>query len=240
MTKDNIFDTENISEDFRFTDQVAEVFDDMLNRSVPNYRQVIDMTAQLLGSLLAPGDRVYDLGCSTGTTLLELARKLAHLELNFIGVDSSASMINKALLKAEIYSKKERIRFIEADISDIELERAGAVILNYTLQFVRPMQRVDFLTKIQGQLPPGGILILSEKVISHDPSLNRNFIDYYHNFKRDQGYSEIEITKKREALENVLIPFSIEEDKKLLLEAGFSKVETFSQWFNFASFVAIK
>lgn len=240
MAKDELFKTENVNEDFRFTEQVAEVFDDMLARSVPNYQQVTAMTAQLVERFTAPGDTVYDLGCSTGATLLALSRHLGHLNLSFCGIDNSPAMLAKARRKAEMYGKQELLAFIEQDILEAELANAGAVILNYTLQFVRPMQRPGFLAKIHARLKPGGILIMSEKVISHDPLLNRCFIDFYLDFKRGQGYSELEISRKREALENVLIPFSLAENRDLLTQAGFASVETFSQWFNFASFVAIK
>ncbi|HIJ78144.1 MAG: carboxy-S-adenosyl-L-methionine synthase CmoA [Desulfobulbaceae bacterium] len=241
MAKDEIFKSEkSIAEDFRFTAQVAEVFDDMLARSVPNYQQVISMSAQILSKFLKPGDTVYDLGCSTGATLLELARQLGELDLKFCGIDNSPAMISKAVLKAEIYSKKEQVRFMEQDITEADISGAGAIILNYTLQFIRPMLRLEFLKKVHRALKPGGVLILSEKIISHDPQLNRAFIDFYYKFKREQGYSEIEISKKREALENVLIPFSSAENRKLLKEAGFSSIEPFFQWFNFSSFVAVK
>lgn len=240
MSKDSIFNKDSLTEDFRFTTEVAEVFDDMLNRSVPSYHQVIDMTAQLLERHLTRGDHVYDLGCSTGTTLIELARRLVSLDLQFTGVDNSAAMIKKAALKAELYSKKERIDFLEKDITALQLKNAGGIILNYTLQFVRPLDRADFLKRIYGFLKPGGILIMSEKIISHDAVLNRSFIELYHRFKRSQGYSELEISQKREALENILIPFSIGENIKLLKNTGFSSAETFFQWFNFASFVALK
>lgn len=240
MTRDEIFRVENIKEDFVFNDQVAEVFDDMLDRSIPCYRQVIEMIARLLEKRLKQGDMVYDLGCSTGTTLLELARRLESLKLKFMGVDNSAAMIRKAVLKAEMYSRKEAISFQERDIMELEIEGAGAVILNYTLQFIRPLMREEFLRKISFFLRPGGILLVSEKIICRDPQLNRDYIDFYHQYKRSRGYSELEIAKKREALENVLIPFTIRENRELLRSAGFFTVETFSQWFNYASFVAIK
>lgn len=240
MSKDNLFQQGGVEADFQFTEQVAEVFDDMLARSVPNYGQVIEMTSQLLARSLAPGDRVYDLGCSTGNTLLQLARRLDHLDLHFLGIDSSPAMVHKATIKAEMYRKKERLAFQVSDITTIALAPAGAILCNYTLQFIRPLQRQEFLARVAGFLRPGGVLILSEKIISHDPVLNRAYIDFYLDFKRAQGYSEIEIAAKREALENVLIPFSIEENRKLLADAGFSSVETFFQWFNFVSFVAIK
>jgi tRNA (cmo5U34)-methyltransferase len=240
MSKDDLFRHGGVDADFQFSEQVAEVFDDMLARSVPNYGQVIEMIAQLLGRFLAPGDRVYDLGCSTGNTLLQLARRLESLDLRFIGLDSSPAMVHKASLKAEMYSKKERLAFQQGDITATPLEPAGAIICNYTLQFIRPLRRPEFLARVAGSLKPGGVLILSEKSISHDPVLNRAYIDFYLDFKRAQGYSELEIAAKREALENVLIPFSIEENRRLLSDAGFASVETFFQWFNFVSFVAVK
>ena len=240
MTKDNLYQDPESPADFTFNSRVAEVFDDMLQRSVPCYQQVIDMIATLLAKFVGKGETVYDLGCSTGTTLLELARRLEPLDLDYIGVDNSQAMIEKALLKAEMFSKQERVRFIEGDIAEIDLEPCGACILNYTLQFIRPMVREVLLRRLHGALRPGGMLIISEKIISHDSLLNRAFIDFYHDFKRSQGYTETEIARKREALENVLIPFSIEENLELLAKTGFTHVEPFFQWFNFASFVAIK
>ncbi len=227
-------------EDFQFSPKVAEVFDDMLARSVPFYQEISAMAAGLLASFVAPHDVVYDLGCSTGATVIELARRLSDLDLRFVGVDSSAAMVEKARLKAEIYSKSEQIRFIESDILTVPLQGPAAIILNYTLQFIRPLQRPDFLRRLHAALKPGGILLVCEKTISHTPAFNRAFIACYLDFKRRQGYSEIEIAKKREALENVLIPFSAAENLELFRQAGFVEVEQFFQWFNFSGFVARK
>lgn len=240
MSRDTLFKNGQITEDFCFNSKVAEVFDDMLQRSVPWYSQVIDMTTDVLRCFLLPGDRVYDLGCATGSTLLELARRLESLQLEFVGIDNSRAMLDKARAKVAGYTMKERFRFEERDINDLEFEGAGGVILNYSLQFVRPMLRQPFMKKVYSALRPGGVLIMSEKIISPDPQLNRNFIEFYLQFKRERGYSELEISRKREALENVLIPFSIDENRQLLAEAGFSGIETFFQWFNFVSFVAVK
>ncbi len=239
MATDTLF-SNSASTDFTFNDKVAEVFDDMLERSVPCYRQVIDMTGKLLDSFVHDNDLVYDLGCSTGRPLIALAEMLKAKNLRYIGLDSSEAMINKARLKTEMYSKHKQIDFQLADITTADLEPCRAVLMSYTLQFVRPMNRAPFLKKIYQALKPGGILILSEKIISHHSCLNRSFIDIYLDFKRRQGYSEIEITKKREALENILIPFSIEENISQLKEAGFISCESFFQWFNFVSFAAVK
>ncbi len=240
MTIDRLFHNNNDAVDFTFNDQVAEVFDDMLARSVPCYRQVIDMSGKLLEAFVRDGDLIYDLGCSTGRPLIALAEILKSKKVRYIGMDNSEAMINKARLKALMYSRHNQIDFDLADITSAPLEPCRTVLLNYTLQFLRPVSRAPFLKKIYEALQPGGILILSEKIISPHSCLNRCFIQAYLDFKRGQGYSEIEITKKREALENILIPFSIAENRDLLAAAGFTSCETFFQWFNFVSFAAVK
>ncbi|MCD6534997.1 MAG: carboxy-S-adenosyl-L-methionine synthase CmoA [Deltaproteobacteria bacterium] len=240
MTIDNIFKESNSPDEFTFNRQVVEVFDDMLERSIPCYHQATGMICTLLNHFCCHGDTVYDLGCSTGTTLLELAHQLSDMNLSFVGLDSSEPMIDKAELKAKMLSRKPDVRFQKIDIIDAELNECGAVLLNYTLQFLRPPARPHFLKKIYNALKPGGILIVCEKIISHRPVINRAYINLYLDFKRSQGYSETEIAKKRESLENVLVPFSIHENLDLLKESGFSETESFFQWFNFVSFISVK
>ena len=240
MTRDTIFENDDCPDEFAFNRQVVEVFDDMLERSIPCYHQTTGMICTLLQHFCRPGDTVYDLGCSTGTTLLELARQLSGMSLSFVGLDSSEAMIDKAKLKSKMLSRKQNVNFQELDIIDADLNECGAVLLNYTLQFLRPPVRLCFLKKVYEALRPGGILIVCEKIISHRPVINRAYIDLYLDFKRRQGYSETEIAKKREALENVLVPFSIHENLDLLKESGFSETESFFQWFNFISFLSVK
>ncbi len=240
MSRDTLYKSLEPAGRFEFNQRVAEVFDDMLDRSVPFYRQVIEMSAEILDGKLKPGDVVYDLGCSTGTTLLYLARMLEAKNLRFVGLDNSRAMLDKAFRKAEMFSLANRINFIEQDITRAELSDAGGILLNYTLQFINPSVRLDFLKNIYKGLRKDGVLILSEKVVSKDEAFNEQFQQSYYQFKKRRGYSELEIAKKREALENVLIPFSLEENRNLLLEAGFTKVTSFFQWFNFVSFVASK
>jgi len=237
---DRLYQTDTVPEDFDFNERVVEVFDDMLDRSIPFYQSVIAETAKLLAAELAPGDTVCDLGCSTGTTLLHLARELADQDLQFVGADSSPAMLEKARLKAEFYAKDRRIEFKQQDITDLTLPDTGAFILNYTLQFIRPVQRQSLINRVFANLRPGGILILSEKTILPDKRVNRTFIDIYHRFKKEQGYSDLEIARKREALENILIPFSVDENRAMLTQAGFNPAVSFFQWFNFSSFIAVR
>ncbi len=239
-SKDTLYQIESVEEDFEFSDRVVEVFDDMLDRSIPFYKEVIHATAELLDSLLKDDDLVVDLGCATGTSLLEFSRLMKTPNIRYLGVDNSAAMLDKGRLKTELYSKQNIISFLEEDITRINLPDTGAFILNYTLQFIRPVLRQEFLQSLLHNLRPGGVLMLSEKIISHEPLLNRKYIDIYHRYKRKKGYSELEIAKKREALENVLIPFSIKENINILKKAGFESVETYFQWFNFSSIIAIK
>lgn len=240
MARDTLFDTKAAAEKFEFNARVADVFDDMLDRSIPFYKQVIEMAADILGRSLLPGDTVYDLGCSTGTTLLHLARMLESKDLRFVGLDNSGAMLDKALRKAEMFSMADRIVFREQDITRAEFSGAGGVILNYTLQFISPTVRLEFIKNVYNGLRSGGILILSEKVVNQDKGFNAQFLDSYHQYKKRRGYSELEIANKREALENVLIPLSIRENMDMLLQAGFSRAATFFQWFNFVSIIACK
>lgn len=240
MTEDNLYATGRVDEDFSFNDRVAEVFDDMLERSIPFYRTVMDGMAQLLACRLPEGATLYDLGSSTGTTLLELTRRLAAKNFRYIGIDNAPAMVAKARQKSAQFGKSGMLQFRLDDITCCPLPGASAIICNYTLQFLRPVTRQAFIERLHRELIEGGLLILSEKTISPAGRLNRDFIEMYHAFKKRQGYSELEISAKREALENVLIPFSVDENIALLRNAGFEEIDIFFKWFNFSSIIALK
>lgn len=240
MSSDQLYSSGEVTEDFSFNEQVAEVFDDMLDRSVPFYRTVIKTAASLIRQLAAPGSTVVDLGCSTGSTLLELSRLLPEMQLRCIGLDNAPAMLDKARRKAAMFSKD--IEFRQQDITSLDIQLTGAdvILCNYTMQFIRPLLRQEFVARLHAALPAGGMLFLSEKIISSHALLNRKLINIHHEFKREQGYSELEIAAKREALENVLIPFTVEENLSLLRNAGFQWAEMPFRWMNFASFIALK
>lgn len=233
---DKVFE-KSITKQFEFDEEVASVFDDMLNRSVPYYKEMQRLTINFALNFLKNNDKVYDLGCSTASTLIELS-KHCDTKLQLIGIDNSNAMLNRAKNKAKAFGVA--IEFIEGDIHDIALEDAKLIISNYTLQFIRPLHREKLVQKIYDSLESGGVFIFSEKVISSNKTLNKQSIDEYYKFKKTQGYSEFEIAQKREALENVLIPYSEEENRQMIKDAGFSHCETLFKWVNFATFIAIK
>ena len=234
--KDKVF-SKPIKKQFEFDKDVASVFDDMLNRSVPFYTQMLNLTTSFALNYLKNKSRVYDLGCSTASTLLNIA-KHSKYNLKLIGIDNSKAMLKQAKKKTKAYGYK--IKFIEDDIFNIKLKKSNVIISNYTLQFIRPLKRELLIKKIFNSLDKGGVFIFSEKIITHNTTLNKQFIDEYYNFKKQQGYSEFEIAQKREALENVLIPYSFDENKKMILDAGFTTFECLFKWVNFATFIAIK
>lgn len=234
--KDEVF-KEKITKQFEFDDSVASVFDDMLNRSIPYYKEMLHLTTSFADQYLEENDTVYDLGCSTASTLIHLS-KYTNKKLQLIGIDNSDSMLTRAKNKTKAFGID--INFINDDIFNIDISGAKVIISNYTLQFIRPLQREELIKKIYDGLEEGGIFIFAEKVICEDKILNKQFIDAYYEFKKSQGYSEFEIAQKREALENVLIPYTFEENKKMILNAGFKHFDCLFKWLNFSTFIAIK
>jgi tRNA (cmo5U34)-methyltransferase len=221
---------------FRFNRQVAQVFDDMIHRSVPLYDQAASCQIALLASRLAPGDTVYDLGCATGATLVAIARQIPGLRL--VGIDSAPAMLEQARAKAS--KAGVDIQFIHADVAQADLDEPAAVLCNYTMQFIPVERRRPFLARIHRALQGCGLLLLCEKIVSPCPLLEAEFVEQHHAFKRAQGYSDLEIARKREALESVLTPLSRQENLDMLRRAGFTEADCFLQWFNFAAFAAIK
>ena len=233
---DKVF-TKPIKKQFEFDEEVAAVFDDMLERSVPFYKESQNITEFFALKYLGENGTLYDLGCSTATLLLSLHRNLK-VNAALIGLDNSEAMLSQAKRKCEAFGAK--VEVCNADILTYEYKQADVFISNYTLQFIRPLVREELVKKIAASLRKGGVFIFSEKVISHHSKLNKELIECYYDFKKAQGYSEYEIMQKREALENVLVPYSEEENIQMAKNAGFSHCEVVFRWANFATFLAIK
>lgn len=228
------------STDFKFDAQVADVFNDMVGRSVPFYLEMQRMMSEIIPDCARPNTSIYDLGCSTGTTLLSLD-KLLDQTVRFVGVDSSAEMIENSHSNFRNNGLTRPYDLITVDLyKPFEIKNASVVILCLTLQFIRPVYRQKMLESIYQQMNDGACLILIEKILAEDADLNRKFINYYYDLKRRNNYDEMEISQKREALENVLIPYKLSENLQMLAEAGFSKTEVFFKWYNFAGIIAIK
>jgi tRNA (cmo5U34)-methyltransferase len=239
--KDRVFSEEiKKPSDFKFGGAVAEVFDDMVCRSVPFYDEIQRMIIELAADHAKPGTNLVDLGCSTGTTMIGID-PLVDKDVRFIGVDDSQAMLERCELKLHEVNITRPYELRRADLhEDVVIENSSVVILCLTLQFVRPIYREKLLKRIYEGLVKGGVLIVSEKILAEDSLFNRDFISYYYDYKRRNDYSDMEISQKREALENVLIPYKLSENIKMLNEAGFNSVETFFKWYNFSGFIAAK
>ncbi len=241
MSKDTIFSApiEKLG-DFTFDESVAEVFPDMIQRSVPGYSNIITAIGMLAQRFVTEGSQVYDLGCSRGAGILSIRRNLQTNQVKIIGVDNSQPMVERCRSHINAYHSEVPVEILCDDIRHIEIKNASMVVLNFTLQFLPRADRLELLTKIYQGLNPNGILVLSEKFTFENQVMNELLIDLHHTFKRANGYSELEVSQKRTALENVMLTDSIETHKERLKQAGFSQIELWFQCFNFGSMIAVK
>lgn len=271
---------------FSFNEQVATVFDDMADRSIPFYREVQRLTAALAQRYAQTGTTIHDLGCSTGTTISMIRDAISQhgpSNISLCGIDSSEAMCRKARSKLGLTqnqdsrgsaatgataardggsdgdtdrepepnrtheaNKDDTRRYVpfvsvkESTIEEVSISNASVVIMNYTLQFVPPDKRLTVIRKILNGLLPGGILLITDKMLQTSTDVSRVFVDIYYELKQAQGYSELEIAQKREALENVLIPYRLEEERELLERSGFATVDIYFSWCNFTSLICVK
>jgi tRNA (cmo5U34)-methyltransferase len=240
MGKDKVFNQPREASDFKFGTEVVTVFDDMVGRSVPFYGEIQRMVAEIGKDFATPNSNLYDLGCSTGASLL-LLDKTVDEEVTFIGLDDSNEMLKKCDNKLQENGIKRKYELNFADLNQgISINNASVVNLCLTLQFIRPLNRERLVQQIYDGMNENGALILTEKVLGEDSLFNRLFIKYYYDMKRRHNYSDMEISQKREALENVLIPYQLEENKELLKKCGFKKIDVFFKWYNFCGIIAVK
>lgn len=239
--KDKIFAAPlNQIVDFKFDDKVANVFEDMLKRSIPGYSTVIGMTGMLASKYAQANSNLYDLGSSLGASSLSMRNRLTAKNCRIIAVDNSPAMVKRSKAFFKLDKSKTPIDIACADIRNVEIKNASVVILNYTMQFLPLCDRLPLIQKVYNGLLPGGILILSEKIKYQNIEVDNFLVDLYYTFKKLNGYSALEISQKRDALENVMAPESIEENKNRIVNAGFQKCELWFQMFNFVSFLTVK
>ncbi|MDC9592974.1 carboxy-S-adenosyl-L-methionine synthase CmoA [Xenorhabdus sp. IM139775] len=240
--------------DWSFDERVAEVFPDMVKRSIPGYSNIIAMIGMLAERFVTPDSQIYDLGCSLGAATLSIRRAISDEKnrtensntpprtegCRIIAVDNSPAMVERCRRHIDSFKASIPVDVIEQNILDTDIQNASMVVLNFTLQFLHPDERQKMLDKIYAGLKPGGVLVLSEKFNFEDSQIGELLFNMHYDFKRANGYSELEISQKRSMLENVMRTDSVETHKTRLKQAGFQQVEVWFQCFNFGSLLAIK
>jgi tRNA (cmo5U34)-methyltransferase len=245
MSKDRIFAGRNLGDEpFRFDETVAEVFPDMLRRSIPGYAATLEATGSLASRFVQPGSRCYDLGCSLGAATLAMRQGITVPGCEIVAVDNAPAMISRC---QEIVTADTSRNAFETtvsvqldDVLDTEIRNASMVVMNYTLQFLDPAERELLVQRIFDGLVAGGLFLLSEKVVDEDPQMEELLVELYHEHKRRNNYSALEIARKRAALENVLQPESVPAHRRRLAQAGFGNIAVWLRYFNFVSIIAIK
>ncbi len=225
---------------FTFDENVARVFPDMIKRSAPGYEPIIDMICMLTRHYVRPNSNCYDLGCSLGAATLAVRHGIHTPGCRIIAVDNSASMLDKCRKIIDKDRAETPVELVNADIRDIDIRNASVVVLNFTLQFIGPADRPGLLKKIYDGMLPGGALVLSEKIVFENPQKQALLTELHLAFKKFHGYSDLEISQKRTALENVLVPETVETHLNRLKKAGFARAEHWFLCLNFASFIAVK
>jgi tRNA (cmo5U34)-methyltransferase len=225
---------------FVFDDNVASVFPNMIKRSVPGYPTIVAMTGLLAARYATAGSHLYDLGCSLGASSLAMRQNLQVPDCTIVGVDTSEPMLERCRNIIDTDTHDTPVELICKPLQEVDITNASVVVLNFTLQFIEQTQRDHVIRTIYEGLRPGGIMVLSEKVVFEDPHLDQLNIDLHHEFKRANGYSDLEIAQKRDSIEDVLIPETLKQHRQRIAEAGFSSCDVWFQCFNFASLVALK
>ncbi len=240
-SRDTIFVAANpVHGCYRFGMETASVYAAMVQRSLTCSRESPQMPGDIAADFAGAGTNLYDLGCATGTTMAVLDT-MVDPGVRFVGIDNSDDMLAKARQKLEKLGVTRAYDLVNADLDQCQfLENASVAVMILTLQFVRPLHRERVIRRIHESLNESGCLILVEKITLEDSLLNRLFIKHYYEMKRRNGYSNTEITLKREALENVLIPYRFEENRDMLKAAGYRSVEEFFRWYNFCGVVAVR
>ena len=238
--RDRIYlDHEAESGTFQFSESVVRVFPDMIERSVPGYRQLLELTPLMVRKAALANTRVYDLGCSLGAATLAARRAIQSPGVSIIAIDQSPQMVARCRQIIAEDNSFVPVEVIEGDACELPIERASVVLMYFTLQFIAPEKRLPLMRKIAEGLVPGGVLLLAEK-LAFEASEQSWLDDHHHDFKRAQGYSDLEIARKRQALENVLIADTRQAQHRRLLEAGFDQVIEWFQCLNFCCFAALK
>ena len=231
-------------EPFRFNDEVAAVFPDMLRRSIPGYAASLEAIGSLAARYVRANSNCYDLGCSLGAASLAMRQGIRAEGCRIVAIDNAPAMIERCrnIVQEECLREPAGapIEVVPGDILEARLSNASMVVLNYTLQFLPVAERDTLIKRIFEGLNDGGLLVLSEKVVDPDPAMEALLVDLHHEHKRRNDYSALEISRKRAALENVLVPETVKQHRERLLRAGFGSAAVWLRYFNFVSIIAIR
>ncbi len=241
MKKDTLFkEKKDPVPAFEFNENVAQVFDDMITRSVPLYGECVHRQAQLAAQFYQKGTLIYDLGCSHGNFGMTLHTIMTDASFDMMAVDSSQPMLDRYASRLKEKKTASSIFLVCNLVENIAIANASVVVLNLTLQFISPHRRQRMIQTIYDGLCPGGLLLVTEKIVHENNKMDALEQQYYKKFKRENGYSDLEISQKRDALEDVLVPDTLETHRQRLRGAGFVNIDTWLKWFNFAAMLAIK
>ncbi len=244
MSEDQIYKSNKGTEPFRFDATVAKVFPDMLRRSIPGYAASIEAIGSLAARYVRPLTNCYDLGCSLGAATLAMRQGIDAPGCRIIAVDTAPAMIERC---TQIVAEEDRlspspteISVVQGDIRETDISNASMVVLNYTLQFLSPVDRDKMLRRIYDGMNDGGLLVLSEKVVDENSHMEELLVDLHHEHKRRNDYSALEVSRKRAALENVLVPETVAAHRDRLKASGFSHSAVWLRYFNFVSIIALR
>lgn len=240
IIKDTIYSLPTTHENFRFDEKVVNVFPDMIQRSVPGYTTIVDTIGQIAQRYAKDNSHLYDLGCSLGAVSLSMAKYVDRKGCKIFAVDNSTPMVERCRSHIANFKTLCPVEVILDDIESIALTNASVIVLNFTLQFVPPERRQTLINTLFQSLKPGGVLILSEKIKHTSAQCEELMVELHHEFKRRNGYSELEISQKRSALENVMIIDTHDTHVNRFKQAGFENINTWFTCFNFTSFIAFK
>ena len=240
MSSDNSFSKKRDVTPFQFDAEVVKVFQDMIGRSVPGYELTLPLIGLIAARYVRPNSHVYDLGCSLGAASVIMRNHIKQDGVQMVGIDNSQAMVDQCRVNIANDASDVPMEILLGDIREADIQNASMVVLNFTLQFIDPADRDTLIQRIYAGLNPGGVLVVSEKVVFDSEQQTDRFIDLHHDFKRANGYSELEVAQKRTAIMNVLIPETIADHQKRMLNAGFKSAELWFQALNFCSMLAIK